>query len=120
FRTGFWNFISLKVNPASMALRHFVPAAFVAVALLSLLGFVLSFGAIGPARLILRSSFLLLTLTYSIASFAAACHLAFKQRSLGALLVPCGFLVLHFSYGIGTLTAMMRNARPPAREVGEV
>jgi glycosyltransferase involved in cell wall biosynthesis len=120
FKTGFWNFISLKVNPASMALRHFVPAAFVAVALVSGLAFLLSFGAIGHARLALRGSFLLLMLTYSIASLGAACHIAFKQRSLDALLLPCGFLVLHFSYGIGTLTAMMRNARPPAREMGQI
>jgi succinoglycan biosynthesis protein ExoA len=113
FKTGFWNFISLKVNPASMALRHFVPAAFVAVAILSLLAFTLSFGATGDARLVLRSAFLLLAISYGIASVAAAGHIAFRQRSIHAMLLPFGFLVLHFSYGIGTLTAMVRNARPP-------
>jgi glycosyltransferase involved in cell wall biosynthesis len=114
FKTGFWNFISLKVNPASMALRHFVPAAFVAIALLSLLAFMFSFGAAGEARLVLRSSFVFLAISYSIASLVAACHIAFKKRSIHALLLPFGFLVLHFSYGIGTLTAMAKNARPPA------
>jgi glycosyltransferase involved in cell wall biosynthesis len=119
FTTGFWNFISLKVNPASMALRHFVPAAFVAVALLSLLTFLLSFGATGDARSLMRSSLLLLAVTYGIASLVAACHIAVRQRSVHALLLPFAFLVLHFSYGIGTLTAMMRNARPPACEMSQ-
>jgi glycosyltransferase involved in cell wall biosynthesis len=113
FKTGFWNFISLKVNPASMALRHFVPGAFVAAGTLSLLAFTLSFGATGPARLVLRSFFPLLAISYSVASLVAAGHIAFSQRSIHAMLLPFGFLVLHFSYGIGTLTAMARNARPP-------
>jgi succinoglycan biosynthesis protein ExoA len=119
FKTGFWNFISLKVNPASMALRHFVPAAFVAVAILSLLAFTLSFGATGDARLVLRSSFLLLAISYGIASVGAAGHIAFRQRSIHAMLLPFGFLVLHFSYGIGTLMAMARNARPPVCEMSQ-
>jgi hypothetical protein len=117
FKTGFWNFISLKVNPASMALRHFVPAAFVTVSLLSLLTFLLSFGAVGHVKLVLRSAFLLLAGTYSLASLAAACQIAFRHKSLHALLLPFGFVILHFSYGIGTLTAMIRNARPPVCEM---
>ncbi len=119
FKTGYWNFISLKVNPASMALRHFVPAAFVTAALLSLLAFMLSFGAGGEARLILRSVFVCLAISYSIASLGAAGHIAFRQRSIQALLLPLGFLVLHLSYGIGTLTAMAKNARPPACEMSQ-
>jgi succinoglycan biosynthesis protein ExoA len=119
FKTGFWNFISLKINPASMALRHFVPAAFVAMVILSLMAFTLSFGATGDIKAVLRSSILLVTLIYSLASLAAAGQIAFRQRSIHALLLPVGFLVLHFSYGIGTLTAMAKNARPPAREMGQ-
>lgn len=119
FKTGFWNFISLKVNPASMALRHFVPAAFVAAALLSLLAFMFSFEATGEARLVLRSSFLFLVISYSISSLGAAGHIALKQRSIHALLLPFAFLVLHFSYGTGTLAAMAENACPPAREINQ-
>jgi glycosyltransferase involved in cell wall biosynthesis len=117
FRTGFWNFISLKVNPASMAPRHFVPALFTAVALISVLTFGLSFAVTGNARLLLRGSLLLLALTYGMASLAAACHIAFRQRSVHALLVPFSFAILHLSYGLGTLTAMAKNAGPPVSEV---
>ena len=117
FRTGFWNFISLKVNPASMAPRHFVPAVFAAAALVSLLTFGLSFSATGNARLLLRGSLPLLGVAYGIASLAAACHTALRQRSMHALLLPFSFFILHLSYGIGTLTAMVRNARPPVSEM---
>jgi hypothetical protein len=61
-----------------MALRHFVPSAFVAVGILSLLAFTLSFGATGDTRLALRSSFLLLAISYSIARLAAAGKIAFR------------------------------------------
>jgi len=117
FRTGFWNFISLRVNPASMAPRHFVPALFASAALISLLTFAFSFSATGNARLLLRGSLLLLVAAYGIASLAAACHIAFKQRSVHALLLPFSFFILHLSYGFGTLTAMVKNARPPVCEM---
>jgi glycosyltransferase involved in cell wall biosynthesis len=117
FRTGFWNFISLKVNPASMAPRHFVPAVFAAAALISLLTFGLSFNATGNAQPLLRGSLLLLAVAYGIASLTAACHIAFRQRSMHALLLPFSFFILHLSYGIGTLTAMAKNARPPVSEM---
>jgi succinoglycan biosynthesis protein ExoA len=63
---------------------------------------------------------LLLAVTYGIASLAAACHIACRQRSAHALLLPFGFLVLHISYGIGTLTAMIKNARPPSCEINQI
>jgi hypothetical protein len=68
---------------------------------------------------VLRSAFLLLAVSYGIASLAAAGHIAFRQRSIHAMLLPFGFLVLHFSYGIGTLTAMARNVRPPVCEMSQ-
>jgi hypothetical protein len=98
-----------------MALRHFVPAVFVATAIVSLLAFTFSFGVAGNVRLVLRGSLLLLMICYGSASLAAASHIAFRQRSIQAMLLPFGFLLLHFSYGIGTLTAMATNARPPVR-----
>jgi glycosyltransferase involved in cell wall biosynthesis len=119
FITGFWNVISLKVNPASMALRHFVPGVFVAISFFSLLAFMFSFSTTGETRLVLRSLFIFLAISYGIASLGAAGHIAFKQRSIHALLLPFGFLVLHLSYGIGTLTAMAKNARPPACEMSQ-
>jgi succinoglycan biosynthesis protein ExoA len=111
FKAGFWNLISLKRNPSSMALRHFVPGAFVAVLFLSLT-FLFLMNTTGSARMWLRGSLLLLAATYATASIAAACHIAFREKAVGALLTPFVFLLLHVSYGVGTLLALVVNARP--------
>ena len=116
FRTGFWNYISLRVNAASMALRHLVPGVFSGGLLLSVLLLALSSGATGAARFGMRGMFVALVLAYSIASLAAACHIAVKEHSAASLLLPVVFFALHFSYGMGTLTAMARNAKPSTCE----
>ena len=117
FKAGFWNLISLKRNASSMAVRHFVPGAFVAILLLSLasLFFMDTAGSIG---LWLRSPFFLLGAVYTTASIAAASHIALREKSAGALLAPLVFLLLHVSYGLGTLSAIVVNARHPSSNLG--
>lgn len=117
FKTGWWNIISLKINRSSMAMRHLVPGAFVAVVFLSLMAFLISMNTAGDVRVWLSSSLFLLGAIYGIANVAAACHVSVRDKSVGALLVPIVFLVLHFSYGLGTLTAIVSNARSPSSEV---
>jgi succinoglycan biosynthesis protein ExoA len=116
FKNGFWNIISFKTNPACMAMRHFVPGAFVAALLLGLLMLLFSAGATPDAQLWLRGPILLLVAIYGAASIAVACHVALREKSAGALLMPITFLLLHVSYGVGTLSAIMSNARPPSPE----
>jgi succinoglycan biosynthesis protein ExoA len=120
FRTGFWNFISLKINPSSMAIRHFVPGAFVAVVFLSLMASQISMNAAGEIGVWLRILPLLVGAIYVAASIAAACHVSARERSVEALLMPLVFFVLHFSYGLGTLTAIVSNARPPSSQLNQV
>jgi hypothetical protein len=120
FKTGWWNIISLKTNRFSMAMRHLVPGAFVAVALLSLLAFLISMDTTGYLRVWLRSPLFILSTIYVTPSIAAAFHVAVREKSVEALLMPIVFLVLHFSYGLGTLTAIVTNARPPSSELNEV
>jgi len=62
----------------------------------------------------LRAPLFALAIAYCVTSLAAASHVALKQKSVEALLLPFCFLVLHVSYGVGTLMAMIRNAHPPA------
>jgi glycosyltransferase involved in cell wall biosynthesis len=116
-KTGFWNIISFRRNPSSMAMRHFVPGAFVVVLFLSLLLFLFSTDTTGDLRLWLRSPLLLLGAIYGTASIAAACHVSLREKSVGALLLPIIFLLLHVSYGVGTLSAIVSNARPPSSEL---
>jgi len=119
FKTGAWNVISFKSNRASMAIRHFVPGAFVMALFLSLGAYLFSVGKTGDIRWWLRSPLLLLAAVYGIASIAAACHVSFRERSVRALFLPLLFLVLHVSYGVGTVWAMISGMRPPTSEFNQ-
>jgi len=112
FNNGYWNIISFKMNPASMSLRHFVPGAFVAVLLLGFL--MLLYTVMAHNQLWLLTPFLLLCAIYGGASIAVSFRIALKERSMGALLMPITFLLLHVFYGAGTLSAVMSNARSPS------
>jgi cellulose synthase/poly-beta-1,6-N-acetylglucosamine synthase-like glycosyltransferase len=116
-KNGFWNVISFKLNPASMSTRHFVPGAFVVALLLSLLLLFSSMGITTGAQLWLRTPILMLGTIYGAATIAAACHVAVRERSAGALLMPIAFLLLHVSYGVGTVVAILSNARRPTSEL---
>jgi glycosyltransferase involved in cell wall biosynthesis len=117
FKSGFWNIISFKLNPASMSIRHFVPGAFVVALLFSLLLLFFSMVITGQAQLWLRGPVLVLGVIYAAASIAVAFHVAFRERTAGALLMPIAFLLLHVSYGVGTLFAILSNARRPVPEL---
>jgi succinoglycan biosynthesis protein ExoA len=117
FRYGFWNIISFKANPACMSMRHFVPGAFVAALVLSILMFLISMGVSPQPQLWLQGPFFLLGVIYGAASIGAACHVALSKRAAGALLIPIVFLLLHVSYGIGTLSAIVSNAHRPSSEL---
>lgn len=117
FTSGFWNIISFKTNRSSMSIRHFVPGVFVFVLLLSLLTFFFSISTPDYVGLWLRFPFILLGATYGGASVAAAGQVAFRERSVAALLMPIVFVLLHVSYGIGTLVAIIGNAHRPSSEL---
>jgi len=59
----------------------------------------------------------LLGVIYRVASIGAACHVALSKRAAGALLIPIVFLLLHVSYGIGTLSAIVSNAHRPSSKL---
>jgi len=120
FKNGFWNIISFKLNPASMSMRHFVPGAFVVALLLSLLILLLSMETTTHAQLWLRAPILVLGVIYGAATIGVACHVALRERSAGALLMPIAFLLLHVSYGGGTLSAILSNARCPSPEPRQI
>jgi succinoglycan biosynthesis protein ExoA len=116
-KNGFWNVVSFKSNRASMSTRHFVPGVFVVALLLSLLLLFFSMGITTGVQLWLRTPILMLGAIYGAATIAAACNVAVRERSAGALLMPIAFLLLHVSYGVGTLFAILSNARRPAPEL---
>ena len=56
---------------------------------------------------------LLVVLSHLLIGFAAGTHVAFREKSLVALLLPLVFISFHVSYGLGTLWAILSNARAP-------
>ncbi len=111
FTNGYWNVISLKKNPASMAARHFVPLVFVLCLLLSgliaasypLLPAPFAFTALSPLALLLGVHLSL--------GAGAALQVAVRERSLGALCLPVIFLGFHCAYGYGTLSGFMSRSK---------
>lgn len=105
FTNGYWNAVSLEKNPASMALRHFVPMIFVLCLLIC------AVVAVAGSLITPGTLFLLLPLCVVLAAhlglgFAAAVQVAIRERSPGALCLPVIFLAFHFAYGWGTLSGM--------------
>jgi hypothetical protein len=88
--------------------------------ILSLLALLISMNADGQMGVWLRILPLSFGALYIAASIAAAFHVSVRERSVETLLMPLVFLVLHLSYGAGTLTAIVSNARPPSAQLTQV
>lgn len=119
FTNGRWNAMSLRKSPESMALRHFVPLAFVlslvAAALLPVITFFIAPSHVSIAFLPLV---LLLGLYFGLATWAAI-DVALRKRSFGALWLPVVFLAFHLAYGAGTFWGFAKqsdSARLPRQE----
>lgn len=111
FRTGSWNWYSLRRNKWAMGLRHFVPFLFVLALLLSV-GLVVSASFSNQTyRLFLRLPVFLILGSHLFCGLLAGIHVSIRERSFGALLLPFVFLGFHVSYGLGTLWAFLRGAR---------
>ena len=106
FKCGYWNVVSLRRNPRSMRVRHFVPLAFVlALSLSCALALVSPWeaewwrSAAAPLAGLLA--------LYGGAGLVSGIQVALSQRSLAPLLLPPVFFVFHVSYGMGSLSAML-------------
>ncbi|MDH4262405.1 MAG: glycosyltransferase family 2 protein [Spirochaetia bacterium] len=100
YANGFWNILTVYYtkNFKSLSLRHFIPLIFI----LSL---------IIPAGLSFISLYLLLIsccslLVYLIVILVRSVSLYYKNRKTGILMLLTSFVVLHFSYGFGSLSGI--------------
>jgi succinoglycan biosynthesis protein ExoA len=111
FRSGYWNAISLRANPASMGARHLAPFAWVLILVASAL--LAACGLPVSKRTAARRSWpgaVLLGVHLSAGTMAGV-RTALQERSPGALWLPLVFLGLHTTYGAGTLWGLLSNAR---------
>ena len=100
FSNGLWNiltvYVTKKLSPAS--LRHFVPLLFI-LSLIIPLVLMIWFPVLG---LIAAFSFIAYLLTSSVVS------LKIKDKSSSFYFIFWAFIVLHFSYGFGSLIGLFR------------
>lgn len=99
FGNGYWVALTLKVCPACLSLFHFVPLLFVlGIIFTSVLAFVgFSFLA-----------YLMWGLYWSVAIFMSLLSVRGKKKRIQQLLLPVLFFLLHITYGIGSLTGMVK------------
>lgn len=120
YANGYWIGLTSGVCIQCLSLYHFVPFAFVAAIILSAL-FLAGFAAasvftpiMGTALLIFKTISgltLLMWVLYGLLAVvmaAAAVISGPKLRNKTSLLLPCLFLMLHISYGAGTLTGLIK------------
>ncbi len=111
YRNGFWNAISLRENPSSMGVRHFIPFLFVLGLLGSFLLALIGILSPTPFRTLFVLPFLLALLLHLSAGTFAALQISLRRKDPGALLLPFVFLGFHFAYGLGTLIAILKGVR---------
>lgn len=109
FHSGRWNGISLRLKPASMSLRHLVPAAFVAV--LAVAGTALAadmqYRGVNWPKIVLA----LALGSYMLLAVLSAIAISVRARAIGALLLPAVFFGFHLAYGLGTIAGYLRGTK---------
>jgi succinoglycan biosynthesis protein ExoA len=111
FTNGYWNAISLRKNPASMAVRHFVPLILVLSLIASTAIAATAIFVPGPLVLLLFLPLAVLLGMHLALGWVAALEVALRERSPGALCLPPIFLAFHCSYGYGTLSGLITQIR---------
>ena len=101
FQYGFWKVRVMQKHPFQMSARQFVPIAFV----LALHAFLVVWAVFGVAWPLL----LILTL-YILSAVAAAIMVAHRRNVALVLALVLSFGLIHFGYGFGFLTGLVRFA----------
>ena len=110
FRNGYWVPIGARHHPKTMRLRHFVPFIFTLCLLVSTLAAGLALALHAPKLWLLP--LLAVAGSHLLVGSVAALQVAARERSAAPLLLPPLFMAFHGSYGMGTLAALLTNARP--------
>ncbi|CAM3732917.1 glycosyltransferase [Avibacterium avium] len=102
YGNGFWIGRTIGICPKCFSIFHFVPAIFVLSILASLI-----LATIGCPIFII-----LLTVLYGIANIIMTITSIFKKNFwIGDIFLPIIFILLHFSYGIGTIWGLISMPR---------
>lgn len=101
FQYGYWKVRVMQKHPLQMKPRHFAPAAFIVVLLVSLI--------FAPFSLAARAVWFGLMATYVILNLLASVLSCARKSEWKLLpLIPVAFAVVHFAYGAGFLVGLIR------------
>ena len=112
FQYGYWKVRVLQKHPLQMSLRQFVPPAFVASLMLSLV-----FALFIP---IFWFIFAGIAGVYLLANLLASILIAAKKGWNHLMLLPLVFVILHISYGLGFLVGLIKFANRWNDKIGKV
>lgn len=110
YANGYWIGLTAGVCPACLSIYHFVPFLFVLAVVLSVPGIIVNallfpdFLIVGWLTAMMWGMYGLLNLGMSVLSIVCAKG----KRGFTCIALPILFLLLHFSYGIGTLVGFIR------------
>jgi len=96
FKNGIWGIKTLKITPGSLSLRHFVPVLFV-------LGLIMGW-VVTPIWFAIIRSYMLCNAYFSL-------RIGMKSEFKYIFIIPVVFLILHLSYGLGSLVGVFNAIR---------
>ena len=100
FQYGYWKVRVMQKHPRQMSVRHFVPPAFVAAVLTSLL--------LAPLSAVGIWLFGLVAGSYLLGNLAASLLALSKGKWRLLPLLPPTFAIIHLSWGLGFLVGLVR------------
>lgn len=125
YSNGYWIGITAKKCPKCLSIYHFVPFTFVSAIVLSAIGLIFTAVAGRYSMLVKRLGSIVKFLTKLMWGMYGALALvmsvvasigAGKKRNKTNIALPALFLMLHVSYGIGTLVGILKKESNDGRD----
>jgi glycosyltransferase involved in cell wall biosynthesis len=108
YKNGVWNIYTKKIAENALSLRHFIPLFFVSSLLVSILlvliGRLFFTGLVFSMMIV---PFLICFGLYAMSSIAFTIKICREKGFKYLPILPIVFLVLHFSYGLGSLVGIL-------------
>lgn len=110
YSNGYWIGLTTGVCPKCLSLYHYVPFLFVLAVILSVPGIIINelvfpeFNLIGVLAALMWGLYAFLSAVMSVMAVAGAKD----KRNITCIALPVLFLLLHLSYGIGTLIGLVK------------
>jgi glycosyltransferase involved in cell wall biosynthesis len=100
YANGYWNIIILFKYPGTLSWRHFVPFIFIL--------FLLVLAGLSPFLYMAKVLLILEMASYIAANLLFSMLVALKNGFKYLFIMPAVFAILHFSYGSGSLWALLK------------